>query len=167
MYTTAMKSFHLLITVLFTILLNLSSCTLDDEVKFGIYLVQNGELVLSDRHIEKYRWDTHTIELNDEGILQWNSFITYKDIPKLADTLFKKDFTMKVHDKEVYSGKFYSMLSSSSYDGVIILDAITKLDRKRNTVEIDYGYGPEINSPDDPRNNLDLYDCLKEANLLE
>ena len=167
MFTSVRKLSSLLIIILFSILVSLSACISNGEVKFGIYLVENGELVLSEHHIEKYHWDTHTIILNDEGIEKWNSFITYKDIPKLADTLYNKDFILRVKGNEIYNGKFYSMLSSSSYDGVVILDAIMKLDGERNNIRINFGYGPHIDYEDDPRNSLDVFDCLKETGLIE
>ena len=170
MVTVARKLSFVLAVVILSTIFSLTGCNKPGnttEVNLGIYLLDSGELVISDLHIEKYIWDTHTIELNDEGIEKWNSFISYKGIPKLSDTLYKRDFVLKVDDKEVYRGTFYSMLSSTSYDGVVILDAIMKLDGERNTIKIAFGYGPNLDSLNDPRNSLDMYDCLKEAGLLE
>ena len=103
----------LILTLIFTFIC-LSACN-NNEPVFGIYLVDSGELILSENHIKAYYRDSHTIELNEAGIEKWNSYMTYEDIPKLQDTLYKVDFVVKLNSKEIYSGKFYSMASSASF----------------------------------------------------
>ena len=90
-------SLVLIPSLLFTCIY-LSACN-NDEPGFGIYLVESDELVISDQHIEAYYWDSHAIELNEEGIEKWNSCITYTGIPKLQDTLYQYEFVLKLKGK--------------------------------------------------------------------
>ena len=143
----------------------LSAC--NNEPGLGIYLVETGELVVSDQHIKAYYKDSHTIELNEEGIEKWNSYMTYSGEPKLQDSLYQDDFVVKLKGKEIYSGKFYSMFSSASYSGVVILESIMKLDESRNAIRIDFGYGPVLNAGEDPRNNQEVFDYLEGQGLLK
>jgi hypothetical protein len=154
-----------LVLTLLVPLICLSAC--DDEPGFGIYLVETGELVLSDQHIEGYYWDSHAIELNAEGIEKWNSYMTYGGEPKLQYTLYGEDFVLKVKGEEIYRGKFYSMVSSASYYGIVILEILFKLDESKNTIIIQYGfprYPPDYG--EDPRNNQKIFDYLDSKNLL-
>jgi hypothetical protein len=148
-----------------------------EEPCFAIYLVDSGELVLSDHHIETYRrgvhfyeddTDTHVIELNKEGIEKWNSYMTYELTPELNETLYKKDFILKIEGEEIYRGKFYSMVSSMIYEGVVILDALFKLDDDHNCIRIDYGYPTSgFATGEDLRNSPEVIDCLERQGLLE
>ena len=157
----------------FLILVLVFTCTClpacnDDEPGFGIYLVDSGELVLSDQHIEAYYWDSHAIELNEEGIEKWNSYMTYGGIPKLQDTLYQQEFVLKVKGEEIYRGKFYSMVSSMSYEGVVILDTIIKLDENIKTIVIQHGYpSPNFGTGEDPRNSQKVFDYLESKDLLK
>ncbi|MFC2038578.1 hypothetical protein ACFLUG_02265 [Chloroflexota bacterium] len=178
-----------LLPVIFTAALLLSSCALTDDNPqsgdhsdlkgsvLGIYLADTDELVLSDKHIKSYHRDTviyeggdfeHSIKLNAAGIVRWNSFLTYEGVPKLNDTLYKKDFIIKINNEEMYRGKFYSMVSSSSYKGVVILDALVKLDENNNRLLILSGYGGINDHPaKDARNNPAIMDFLKKQGLLK
>ena len=153
------------------------AATSTGEPGFGIYLVDSGELVLSEQHIEGYyqnihlteaEEDTHAIELNEAGIEQWNSFMNYEGIPKLPDTLYKRDFALRIEGKEIYRGKFYSMVSSSTCDGVVILDALVKLSKDNNRIYISYGYPVSLYvSGYDPRNSLEIIGFLDKQDLLK
>ncbi|UCH42460.1 MAG: hypothetical protein JSW16_06505 [Dehalococcoidales bacterium] len=147
------------------------------EPGFGIYLVDSGELVLSEQHIKAYyrnvhlteaEEDTHAIELNEAGIAKWNSYMDYEGIPKLQDTLYKRDFAVRIEGKEIYRGKFYSMVSSSTYDGVVILDALIKLAEDNNRIYISYGYPASLYaSSEDPRNSPEIIDFMDNKGLLK
>ncbi len=163
-YRLAKSTSPFLILTLLLAFACLSAC--NNEPGFGIYLVDSGELVLSEHHIKAYYKDSHTIELNEEGIEKWNSYMTYGGIPKLQETLYQDDFVVKLKGKEIYRGKFYSMVSSLSYSGVVILDALMKLDESHNTIVIDWGYGPVLHTGEDPRNNQEVFDYLENKGLL-
>ena len=135
---------------------------------FAIVLVDSGEVVLSERHIKAYHGDTHEIELNEEGIEKWNSYLTYETIPKLDKCLFSREFALEIEGEEVYRGKFYSAVSSMSYPGVVIMEALIKLDSSNNTIWIDFGYPwPQGSEEDDPRDSPVVIDFLEKRGLLK
>ena len=157
----------LLITALLLSFVGILACCGGEEVGFGIYLIDNGELVLSEHHIEAYYGDTHTIELNEKGIRKWNSYMTWETTPKLADSLYSRDFVLKIDGEEIYRGKFYSMVSSATYPGVVIMDAIIELDNDNNTIRIEFGYPlPGFGTGEDPRNAPEVIDFLEKQGLL-
>ena len=145
-----------------------AGCDRGEEVAFGIFLVDSGELVLSEQHIKAYHKDTHKIELNVDGIQKWNSYMTYQTIPKLDDSLYSRDFMLRIEGKEIYRGKFYSSVSSASCSEVVILDALVKLDESNNTILIEYGYAwPVASNEEDPRNSPEVISYLEKQGLLE
>ncbi len=157
MYTvTKANIVFLIISVLLFILVS-PACTVGQKEGFGIYLVDNGELVLSERDIKAFHSADNTFELNESGIKKWNSHLTSKTEPKLADTLFSRDFVLKIEGQEICSGKFWSMVSSASYSGVVILDALFKLDSSHNTIWIQSGY---------PGSNMHSLDATSSSELI-
>ena len=146
----------------------LGSCKSVANSGFRIVLDDTGEVVLTDEHISSYDWQSHTIELTEKGKERWNSFHTFGSIPKLSESLFNREFVATLDGKELYRGKFYSGLSSMSYSGIVILDAMFTLDNRYSTISIDYGYPPEeLGAGEDPRNNPELYKFLETKGLLK
>jgi hypothetical protein len=151
--------FFLLSALLGASLLFTSACSGGYEAPselsdFGIYLKDTGELVISGEHIEAYHiyYDdhrmmtgsdfreemgdsVHTIELNPEGIEQWNSFRKF-DGKLLAASLYHKDFVVKLSGKKMYEGVFSSMASSCIYDGVVIMESIIGMNEEDNRFHI-------------------------------
>ena len=169
-----MKKIILAVNIAFTLMVIVSiliSCSHPGRTNagFGIYLVENGEIVLSDEHIKYYNKNTHEIELNEKGIKRWESYIPYDTsldppIPKLGG-LYKKDFAVKLNGKEIYRGKFWSMASSMSYPGVVILDVLGILDNK---IKIDFGYpSPFSGKGKDPRGSPEIINYFKKQGLLK
>lgn len=116
----------------------------------GIYLIDTGdtftlerELIISDEDIASYNASTYEIKLNQAGIEKWNSYITGTP-PTLDRSLFFKDFLVQVNGLEVYHGKFWSIVSSTEYNGVTIQDALFKLDSGNNTLSIGYNCFAEM-----------------------
>jgi len=144
----------------------LLSCDGGEDVGFGIFLVDSGELVLSEQHIKIYHKETHEIELNEDGIEKWNSYMTYTTIPRLAETLCGEDFLIMVEGTEAYRGRFSSYVVSTIPPGVTIVDTLFKLDSEHNAIRIDIGY-PYFPSGEDPRNNPDIFSFLEEQGLLD
>ena len=166
MSTITKKTSILLITTLFLLISLLLSCDGGEDVGFGIFLVDSGELVLSEQHIKVYHKDTHEIELNEDGIEKWNSYMTYTTIPRLAETLCGEDFLIMVEGTEAYRGRFSSYAVSIIPPGVTIVDTLFKLDSEHNSIRIDIGY-LYFPSGEDPRNNPDIFGFLEEQGLLE
>ena len=166
MSTITKKTSILLITTLFLLTSLLLSCDGGEDVGFGIFLVDSGELVLSEQHIKVYHKNTHEIELNGKGIEKWNSYMTYEAIPTLAEGLFGEDFLIMIEGIEAYRGQFSSGASSTIPSGVMILDTLFKLDSKHNTIRIEIGF-PPLSPEEDPRNSSDVISFFEEQGLLE
>ena len=119
---------------------------------FALVLADSGEVLLTEIDVEAYHSDNGTLELNKSGIEKWNSHLTYQSVPKLADSLFSREFTIQIEGKEICRGKFWSNLSSASVSGVVILDSLFKLDTERNFIWLKSSYpwdnalDPSINS---------------------
>ncbi|MCJ7521273.1 MAG: hypothetical protein MUP21_03545 [Dehalococcoidia bacterium] len=133
---------------------------------FGIFLVDSGELVLSEQHIKIYHKETHEIELNEDGIEKWNSYMTYTTIPRLAETLCGEDFLIMVEGTEAYRGRFSSYVVSTIPPGVTIVDTLFKLDSEHNTIWIVIEWLP-VSPEEDTRNNPDIFSFLEEQGLLD
>lgn len=167
MYAVTRNNTIFLITSVLLCILISSSCTVGQKEDFGIYLVDDGELVLSERDIKAFHIADNTFELNENGIKKWNSHLTSKTEPKLADSLFSRDFVLKIEGQEICSGKFWSMVSSASYSGVVILDALFELDNSNNIIRIQSGY-PELDTGYlDPAISSELIRFFGTRNLLE
>ncbi|KTB47771.1 hypothetical protein [Dehalogenimonas alkenigignens] len=131
-----MKARLFTLAVCFLLLLTVATgCAGTPEKRFQIILTDTGETVLSESDIAAYLGDG-TLELNQRGIDKWNSFLTHRDIPELAKTLHNREFVIKINDKEICHGKFWSMVSSASVNGVVILDSLLKLDAQNDTLQI-------------------------------
>jgi len=156
----------LLIAVLSLLSCLLLSCAPGDDAGFGIFLVDSGELVLSDQHIKVYHKSTHEIELNEKGIEKWNSYMTYETIPRLEDGLFGQKFLVKAEGKEAYRGGFSSMAVSSIQQGITIQDTLFRLDGEHNTIRIVIER-PRYSPEEDPRNDPAIFDFLGGRGLLD
>jgi hypothetical protein len=162
------KIFPFLAVILLLGTVALTGCAKKTSGDFGIYLVDSGELVLSDQYIKAYYQRDHTIQLNEKGIERWNSFQTYTGIPKLDNTLYGRDFMVRLKGEEIYTGKFYSRVSSASYDGVIIMDSLFRLDNIHNTINIQFGYPGTFDAAgQDPRDNPAIISYFKKCGLLK
>ena len=162
------KTFLLLVTALILALSSLLACNSGEKIGFGIYLIDSEELVLFEHHVKVYHKDTHTIELNEEGKEKWNSYMTEGTVPKLADTLFSRDFVLKIEGEEIYRGKFYSSVSSASYSGVVIMDTLVRLSRVNNAIRIEFGYPwSPSGSEGDPRDSSEVFNFFERRGLLE
>lgn len=174
-----MRNIYVTILLFMTVavLIATFACGDEEEPCFGIYLVDSEELVSSEYHIKAYRrgvhfyeddTDTNVIEMNKEGIEKWNSYIIYETNTDLEDSLYYRDFILKIEREEIYRGRFYSMVSSMIYEGVVILDALIKLDDDHNYIRIDWDYptlGFAIGK--DPRNNPEVIDCFEKSRLFK
>jgi len=161
------RNTHFLIAAMLLSILILSSCNVGQKEGFGIYLADSGELMLSERDIKAFHSADNILELNENGIEKWNSYLTYQTVPKLADSLFSRDFVMKIEGKEICRGKFWSGLSSASYSGIVILDAIFQLDSSHNTLRIESGYPGSYMGTLDATISSELIRFFESNNLLK
>jgi len=162
-----MKRVAILLAVLPLLLLMLipSACAKSDG-SFGIYLEDSGEQVISLEHIKAYHSLDYSLELTPKGIEKWNSFQTSTTVPKLAQSLYQRDFILKINGNEVCRGQFYSMASSATYDGIVILESLGKLDDDHNTIKIDFGYAAPFPSSEEARITGELERFFGDRHLL-
>jgi hypothetical protein len=100
---------------------------------FCIFLKGTNELVISGEGIKEYRiskknFEQAEIVLNDEGIKLINNFAVY-DSPVYPERpnyrkIYMKEFVVKLKGREVYSGIFYSAISSAIPPGIVIEDVM-------------------------------------------
>ena len=75
-------------------------------------------------------------------------------------------FVIVSRGERIYAGAFWSMLSSQSFDGVVIMDPVFLTES--NTIQITLGYpGSDFFTSTDPRANAQLMDALDEAGVLK
>ncbi len=129
-----------LMAVLFLSILTTTSCNVGQKEGFVIYLAESGEIILTENEIEMYDSDENALELNEDGIKKWHAHLTYQDVPRLADSLFAHEFVLETEGKRICRGAFWSLASSTSCSGVVILDSLFKLDSSHNTLWIRSGY---------------------------
>ena len=155
-----------ILTLSILLLFSLAACNLERKEDFGIYLEDTGELMLWEKHIKAYNANENTFELNADGIKRWNSYQKYKDIPKLADSLFQRRFILKIEGREICRGTFWSYASSASYSGVVILDSLFTLDAEHNLLWIRSEY-PGATGKLDPLIGIELESFFKEQGKLK
>ncbi len=107
---------------------------------FALVLADTEEVLLTESDVTAYYSDNQTFTLNDRGIEKWNAHMTYPGIPKLADTLYQREFVIRVDGKDLCRGKFWSGVSSQSVDGIVIMDALFRLSSDRNVIWIKSEY---------------------------
>ena len=119
--------------------------------RFGIYLSENDELVISDKDIVSYNKTSHEIKLNEEGI---------EKIKALKVHVSGSPFVIKLNGKEIYNGSFWTPISSKPYSGIVILI-------QDNTIKIETGYpSSEFFEGIDPRNNSEIFDYFQKVGKL-
>jgi hypothetical protein len=115
---------------------------------FGIYLLDTDEVIVSDEDIISYMKSSHEVKLTEEGA---------KKIEKLSLTvpLNGTRFVIKINGKAIYSGWFWSPISSISCSSVVIETIV-----RNNTIKIETGYPTSHFQGEDPRNNPEVFNYL-------
>jgi hypothetical protein len=133
----------------------------------GIYLAGTGKEILSQDDIKAYWSNNHSVELNFGGITRWNSYLGSTGTPKLAQSLFSQEFIIKLNNKEICRGEFYSLVSSSSFKGIAIIDSLLPLDNEHNQLYIISDYPNLALGPDYAGVAADLSTAFAELKLLD
>ena len=166
------KQTHWLLIALVVVALGGASHTAfsDDQqtARFGLFLAGSDSLIFSGEHIASYDWSRHEIELNASGAKRWESMVVYNDAvtPRapVLDGLYGKEFVVKVLGEEIYRGRFWSYASSTSYDGIVLLDVLCVQDCR---LQLQVGYpSPPAGNDLDPRDDAKLLSYLKSEGLL-
>ncbi|PKM93107.1 MAG: hypothetical protein CVU84_17510 [Firmicutes bacterium HGW-Firmicutes-1] len=136
------------------------------EVFLAIRAEDNEKLLFSDEDIQEYIWETHEIKFNEEFLskvgdlssayVSSNSTMSHEGGSKLLGTLSMDRFIFTVNGERIYDGYFEPVLTSSNIPMGVIISDITD------------GVKLKLTSPDeDPRANQELYNVLKEKDLLQ
>ncbi len=117
------------------------------------------EPLISVKDIDSYHWDTHRIDLTDEA---------YQKVLSLFSGSIRTSgvpFVIISEGERIYAGAFWSLASSLSFDGVVILQPV---DPAGMSLFINLGYpGPDFFTGEDPRSNPQLRQALEDAGVLE
>lgn len=168
-----------LASVVFVCLLTLmlAACKAETEKGFALYMVpgisdprQVDESELADIPLEEYPLiteadiisydpETHQMELAEEAYARVNALFS---LPVDVDGM---PFVVVVGDEPIYSGAFYTPLSSISYSGVVIMQPLGVTGR---TLSFDLGYpGRDVFEGADPRSDSRIVNRLQVANKLK
>lgn len=121
------------------------------------HLELESEPILTIDDIVTYDKSSHEIELTAAGYERIHGF----QVPTSG-----RAFAVSVNGEPIYTGAFWTLLSSQSFDGIVILvDPIEVA--KEPTVQIQLGYpGPDFFRGDDPRSDPRVLQALGQAGKL-
>jgi hypothetical protein len=109
------------------------------EPDFGIYLLDNDSQLLSGNDIDSFNTGNGVFALNAKGTEKWQSHFAEIE-PKLKDSLFGRSFVIKIDGEGVCSGVIWSMLSSSSRQDIVLLDALSTIGFQHNAIRLQTVY---------------------------
>lgn len=125
--------------------------------RFGIYLLKNNELVISDEEIVWYDKNSHEIKLTEEGAKKIEAL-------KVVNLTYGEPFIIKLGNQQIYNGSFWTPISSMSYDGIVIETFVIT----DNTITLKKGYPtPNFFEGIDPRNDQRILDHFQKLNKLK
>ncbi len=123
--------------------------------RFGIYLLSSGDLVISNDDIVCYNLTSHEIVLGKSGVARIKELGT---IPVNGT-----GFVVMVDGEAVYTGAFWTPVSSISYHGVVIMIEIPLPD----TLRLELGYpDPSFYEGSDPRGDTRIADVFRALSKL-
>lgn len=155
----------------------LAACKAEKENGFALYMVSGisdprqvdrSELadialeenpLITEADVISYNPETHQMELAEEAYAR---VISLFSLPVDVDGL---PFVVVVDDEPIYSGAFYTPVSSLSYSGVVIMQP---LGEKARTLSFGLGYpGADLFEGKDPRSDSRIINRLGMVNKLK
>jgi hypothetical protein len=125
---------------------------------FGIYLLKNNELVISDDEIVWYDKSSHEIKLTEEGVKKIQAL-------KVESVIYGEPFVLKIGNQEIYNGSFWTPISSVSYHGIVIETFVNTTD---STIKLEKGYpSSDFFEGVDPRNDSRILDHFQKLGKLK
>ncbi|AHB13832.1 MULTISPECIES: hypothetical protein [Dehalococcoides] len=118
----------------------LTGCLSTGQCGFRLVLMDSAKVLLTDQDISGFNCTECALILSKSGIEKWNAYLGYSDIPKLSNGLYSKDFIIRIDDEEICRGKFWSSVSSTSTEGVIITDCVMELTSSFNCIYLQINY---------------------------
>ena len=122
------------------------------------HLELENEPVLTIDDIVSYAQATHEIELTAAG---------YERIHRFHVPTSGVSFAVCVNGEPIFSGAFWTLVSSQSFDGVVILVDPIDAAKELPVIQIQLGYpGPDFFHGDDPRSDPRILEALEQAGKL-
>ncbi|MCW4038181.1 MAG: hypothetical protein NWF13_05535 [Candidatus Bathyarchaeota archaeon] len=129
---------------------------LSSSGEFGLYLVETGELIISDKDILSYNKTIHEIKLTKGGVERFK-----------GRDLYQRKFVIKLKGIELYDGAFWSYLSSRIYEGVVIVDINLIQEDVTDSLTIEPWYPPGLfTGSEDPRRNTGIFNYFQKIGKL-
>jgi len=124
----------------------------DDLVESGIDCARlSDEPLIAAAEIERYSWQVHQMHVNE---------VAFKRLVKLEVPVSGLPLVICLGRTPVYSGAFWTMLSSNSFSGVVIKTPFTT----QGLVKLELGYpNNEAFEGFDPRNNPFIREYLLQT----
>jgi hypothetical protein len=121
---------------------------------FGIYLLENDKLVISDEDIVWYSRTSHEIRLTELGV---------KKIEGLQVSVYGDPFVVKIGGEKIYNGLFVTPISSIPQPpSVVVIETLVQ----NSTIKIQMGYPSSKFGAEDPRNNPKIFDYFQSIKKL-
>ena len=121
---------------------------------FGIYLLENNELVISDEDVVWYNRTSHEIKLSTEGV---------RKIEALQVSLYGSPFVVRINGEKIYNGTFVTPISSiPPPPSEVVIETLVQ----NNTIKIQKGYPPSQFANKDARDNPKIYDHFQKIGKL-
>lgn len=120
----------------------LTACNAKTSDKFALYLLDTNEQVFSEDDLISYDSSNSTFTLTKEGAEKMQAFQTSSYIDA---GLYQKSFVAKVGDEEIYTGKFWTNLSSMSESGIVITDVVF-INSEYNTLTVSESYPSDLSN---------------------
>ncbi len=130
---------------------NTSSPTPEQNAKLAVYLSDTNEVVFSEDDIVSYNDTTNTFTFTEDGVKKIQS---YQSTSTIQGGLYQKPFTVKIGDETIYTGKFWTGLSSLSEEGIVMLDTFT-VSPENNTLTVVGGYPERTTVTDEEKEQID------------
>ncbi len=92
-----------------------------NEPKLVVYLLPSNQVVFSEDDLVSYSPENKTFTFTKEGVKKIKS---YQPSYTIDAGLYQNSFVMKLGDKEIYHGKFWSGLSSHLEEGIFFSDVV-------------------------------------------
>jgi hypothetical protein len=120
---------------------------------FGIYLLENNSLIISDENIISYNKTSHEIRLTQEQIGK---------IEETQASLYGR-FVVRINENEIYRGIFVPPYISRSFPSseIVIIPIV-----QNENLKIQMGYPAEEFSDEDPRNNVKIFEYFEKTKRL-
>jgi hypothetical protein len=121
----------------------------------------SGEILFTAAGIVRFDWERQVFELQRERALDLMAYL-------VPHRHLQREFSVRDSSGEIYSGRFFSLASSQTYDGPTILTGkITGMDETPPLFAIQGGYPGNIGPGAKRRFNRRLHDDLEKAGLLK